>query len=42
MYDDPQLRCVETVDMKDVDHCIDLLVAFVKSVKDDEKFRIEI
>jgi putative aminopeptidase FrvX len=33
---------VETVDMQDVQRCVELLVGFVESVKDGEKFRVEI
>ena len=33
---------VETVDLQDVERCVDLLVRFAASVKDGEAFRVEI
>lgn len=33
---------VETVDLRDVDRCVDLLVAFVESVKEGDAFRVEL
>ncbi len=33
---------VETVDLRDIERCIDLLAAFVESVKKDDAFRIEV
>jgi endoglucanase len=33
---------VETVDLKDVERCIELLAAFVRSVKGEDRFRVEV
>ena len=33
---------VETVDLKDVESCVALLVAFVQSIGDKDNFRIEL
>ena len=33
---------VETVDLQDVERCVDLLAGFAGSVKDGESFRVEV